>query len=68
MTPEKELLILAIRSLNGFFAYTQNRNITGAQVAEMFDRAKTQGREINEDDFMSMRDEVKASTDKMRQS
>lgn len=67
MTVEKELLILALRSLNGFFAYTRNRNITGAQVAKMWDDAKAAGREINESDFMPLRDEVIDATDKIRQ-
>jgi hypothetical protein len=66
MTPETELLILALRGLNGFLSYTQNRNITGAQVAAMFDKAKAEGREITEIDFVTVRDNLIASTDKIR--
>ena len=67
MTPETELLLLALRGLNSFFAYTQSRNITGAQVAAMFDKAKAEGREINEADVISARDSLIDSTNKIRQ-
>lgn len=64
---ELELLKVALYGLNGFLAYTQNRNITGAQVATMFDKAKAEGREITEQDFMSVRDDLVESTDKIRE-
>lgn len=68
MTPaEIELLLLALRGLNGFAAYAQSRNINGAQVAAAFDKAMAEKREINQFDFMDVRDDLVDSTDKIRE-